>query len=89
MTPIVLSNRIDSVDVARCHVQSFPCPEGFSGFAWKELQRTALSVWHAHLQGTQYSGNLHFCREEFYDMLLHPDGHSIIAPGRIRRYKAA
>ncbi len=89
MTPLSLPPSIASLEAARLHVASFPCPEGFSRFAWKQLQRTALAVWHAHLSGTPFRGSLNFCRVEFYDMLRQPNGTSIVSPGRIRRYKAA
>ena len=89
MTPIALPQPIASLQSARLHVASFPCPEGFSSFAWKQLQHIALAVWHAHLSGSTFRGSLNFCRPEFYDMLCQPDGTSIVSPGRIRRYKAA
>lgn len=89
MRPIAIPHRIASLEAARLHVAAFPCPEGFSRFAWKQLQQTAISAWHAHLGKTTFRGNLNFCRPEFYNMLRHPDGHSIVSPDRIRRYKAA
>lgn len=85
----VLAPRIQDLAGARQYVQGFPCPEGFSQFAWKNLQQTALSVWHAHLTGRPYRGALNFCRPEFYAMLEHPDGSAIVPTGRIRGYKAA
>jgi len=87
--PISFPPHISDLDSARAHVQAFPCPEGFSNFAWKQLQHTALSVWHAYLNGTTYRGSLHFCRAEFYGMLIQPDGQPIIPAGQIRGFKAA
>ena len=89
MSPSVLPPRITGLDMARQHVASFACPDGFSTFAWKQLRQTAISVWHAHLNGSTFRGSLHFCRPEFYDMLRHPDGSTIIPEGRIRGYQAA
>jgi len=77
------------IEGARRHISNFACPEGFSSFAWRQLQQTALAVWHAHLSGTSYRGSLHFCRSEFYDMLIQPNGGSIVSTGGIRRFKAA
>ena len=85
----VLSPRIHDLAGAKQYVQGFHCPDGFSQFAWKNLQQTALSVWHAHLCGRPYRGALNFCRPEFYAMLAHPDGSAIVPTGQIRGYKAA
>lgn len=83
------ARRINSLDNARSHIQGFACPAGFSPFAWRQLQKTALSVWHAHLSQRPFRGALHFCRPEFYAMLAQPDGTSIVHTGAIRGYKAA
>ena len=77
------------LNTARLYVQAFPCPKGFSSFAWRQLQQTALTVWNAHLSGSVYRGSLHFCRPEFYSMLLHPSGEPIVPAGQIRGYQAA
>jgi hypothetical protein len=77
------------IDSARRHISTFSCPDGFSAFAWRQLQQTALSVWHAHLAGMPYRGSLHFCRPEFYNMLVQPGGQSIVSAGQIRRFIAA
>lgn len=87
--PLSLSLRIQDLEAARLHIASFPCPEGFSTFAWKQLQHTATCVWHAHLSGSTYRGSLHFCRPEFYRMLQHPSGEPIIPEGLVRKYLAA
>ena len=88
MKPVTASH-INSLDAARTHIQGFPCPSGFSPFAWRQLQKTALSVWHAHLSHRPFRGALHFCRPEFYAMLAQPDGSPIVQTGAIRGYKAA
>lgn len=80
---------IQNIDAARAYIANFPCPEGFSGFAWRQLQQTALAVWHAYLSGSQYRGSLHFCRPEFYRMLQQTDGSPIVQGGGIRGYMAA
>lgn len=80
---------IHDIAGAQKHIASFECPSGFSSFAWKQLQHTALSVWHAHLNGVQFRGSLNFCRSEFYDMLIQPGGSSIVADKGIRRFMAA
>jgi len=87
ITPTPLPIR--DLNVARHYIQTFPCPEGFSTFAWRQLQHTALSVWNAYLTGSAYRGSLHFCRPEFYNMLLHPNGEAIVPAGQIRGYRAA
>jgi hypothetical protein len=84
-----IASRIDSLDAARVFIQGFDCPAGFSPYAWKQLQKTALAVWHAHLSGRPYRGALNFCRPEFYAMLVQPDGSAIVPTGGIRGYKAA
>lgn len=88
MTP-QLPLPIRDLETARHHIASFPCPEGFSAFAWKQLQHTATCAWHAHLSGSAFRGSLHFCRPEFYDMLRQPSGEPIVPEGLIRRYLAA
>jgi hypothetical protein len=80
---------IRDLNSARDHIGRFACPDGFSTFAWKQLQQTALEVWFAHLSGTHFRGSLNFCRPEFYGMLTQPDGSSIVGNCSIRRYKAA
>lgn len=80
---------IHDLSSARQHIARFPCPQGFSAFAWKQLQQTALEVWYAHLSGTKFRGSLNFCRPEFYGMLTQPDGSSIVRNHSIRGYKAA
>ena len=80
---------IKTLDGARAFIQSFDCPAQFSAYAWRQLQKTALAVWHAYLLQRPYRGSLHFCRPEFYSMLQQPDGTPIIARGSIRGYKAA
>jgi hypothetical protein len=80
---------IQDLASARQYIQSFPCPDGFSAFAWKELKHTALQVWFAHLQGRFYRGALNFCRPEFYAMLVQPNGEAIVPQARIRGYRAA
>lgn len=77
------------IEGARRHISTFVCPEGFSSFAWRQLQQNALAVWHAHLSGIPYRGSLHFCRPEFYGMLVQPSGESIVSSGSIRRFMAA
>ena len=84
-----IAPRIDSLEAARMLIQGFDCPAGFSPYAWKQLQKTALAVWHAHLSGRPYRGALNFCRPEFYAMLVQPDGSAIVPTGGIRGYKAA
>jgi len=81
--------RIDSIEDARTFIGGFVCPEGFSPYAWRQLQRTALAVWHAHLIRRPYRGSLHFCRPEFYSMLEQSDGTPIVSKGGIRGYRAA
>ena len=80
---------ITSPAQARLWVERFARPQGFSPYAWKQLQKTALAVWHAHLSGRPYRGALNFCRPEFYSMLVQPDGRAIVSTGGIRGYKAA
>lgn len=80
---------ITDLAAVRAHIQRFPCPEGFSHFAWKELKQTAVGVWHAHLNGRRYRGSLHFCRPEFYAMLHQPNGTPIVPQGLMRGYQAA
>jgi len=80
---------IHDISSARHHIAGFPCPDGFSAFAWKQLQQRALEVWHAHLSGTKFRGSLNFCRPEFYGMLTQPNGNSIVPNHNIRGYKAA
>ena len=80
---------ITDLAAVRAHIQRFPCPEGFSPFAWKELKQTAIGVWHAHLNGRRYRGSLHFCRPEFYAMLHQPNGTPIVPQGLMRGYQAA
>jgi hypothetical protein len=90
MSPAVpTSLPIQDLNVARHYVQGFPCPAGFSSFAWRQLQQTAMSVWNAHLTGSIYRGSLHFCRPEFYSMLQQPNGEPIVPAGQIRGYRAA
>lgn len=85
----LIPSPIQSIDGARAFIQNFNCPAQFSPYAWRQLQKTALTVWHAHLLQRPYRGSLHFCRPEFYSMLQHPDGTPIISKGSIRGYKAA
>lgn len=85
----VTAPRIDNLETAKSHIHGFSCPPGFSAFAWRQLQKTALSVWHAHLSQRPFRGALHFCRPEFYAMLAQPDGTPIVHTGAIRGYKAA
>lgn len=80
---------ISNIEAARLYIQEFTCPNGFSSFAWRQLQQTALAVWHAYLAGRPYSGSLHFCRPEFYAMLTQTDGTSIVPSGQIRGFMAA
>ena len=80
---------IQDIQAAQLYVASFSCPQGFSNFAWKQLQHTALAVWCSHFSGNHYSGSLQFCRPEFYDMLVQPDGTPIVPQSRIERFKAA
>lgn len=90
MSPAVpTTHPIQDVNAARCYVQAFPCPTGFSTFAWRQLQQTALSVWNAYLTGSMYRGSLHFCRPEFYSMLTQPNGEPIVPAAQIRGYQAA
>jgi len=90
MSPVIPTQRtIQDLSSARHYVQAFPCPSGFSTFSWRQLQQTALSVWHAHLTGAMYRGSLHFCRPEFYSMLIQPDGKPIVPAVQIRGYQAA
>jgi len=84
-----IPSHIDSLQAARTFIQGFDCPDGFSPYAWKQLQKTALAVWHAHLSGRPYRGALNFCRPEFYSMLVQPDGRAIVPTGGIRGFKAA
>ena len=83
------SNQITTLEGAQAFIQGFNCPAQFSAYAWRQLQKTALGVWHAYLLQRPYRGSLHFCRPEFYSMLQQPDGTPIIARGSIRGYKAA
>ena len=80
---------IQDLASARQYIQTFPCPDGFSTFAWKELKRTALHVWFAHLQGRHYRGALNFCRPEFYAMLQQPSGDAIVPQARMHGHRAA
>ena len=49
---------IDSLETAKTHIQGFACLLRFSPFAWRQLQKTALSVWHAHLSQRPFRGAL-------------------------------
>ena len=89
MPPVNSALDITDLNSAQAHITTFPCPEGFSTFAWRQLQQTALSVWHAHLSGNPFRGNLHFCRPEFYTMLRQPSGEAIIPDGLMQRFQAA
>lgn len=80
---------VKDLKAARNHVMGFACPEGFSEFSWKQLQHTALTVWHAHLSQRPFRGSLHFCRPEFYEMIRNSNGDFIVPIGLIRRYQAA
>ena len=83
------STQIKTIESAQAFIQSFNCPAQFSPYAWRQLQKTAVTVWQAYLLQRPYRGSLHFCRPEFYSMLQQPDGTPIIARGSIRGYKAA
>ncbi len=81
--------RVTDLASARDYISTFACPEGFSRFAWRQLQQTALAVWQAHLTSHPFRGSLHFCRPEFYTMLRQPSGEAIIPNGLMERFQAA
>ncbi len=81
---------IRDLNVARPYIQTFPCPEGFSTFAWRQLSNTLHSPFGTPTSRVQHTGDPSISAAlNFTICCFIPMAKPIVPAGQIRGYRAA